>query len=555
MLKNFFFEYLTDQLNKKNFGHVISTTEEKYEEFSNQFNFWNIRAIAFAQLKKPKEALLSFEKAHSLDRTNPLPLFNIGKLLYEYSRFQESYSYYLKSYNLDKAYSPALLGAIHCSLKLGKYNESIDLINLGIKDHKTLEKEVLYNLLGVAYESIGSLEESCKYYQKSISENNNYYPALINEANYFAAAGNNDFAMKKYLKIIENFPNSSETHRRISIIKKYKELNDNHLFQMNELFKLNEKNEDIMEELGFALSKAYEDLKDYEKSYQFFTISNKIRNKKVIYNQEFEEKQLQFIKNIFLDKKNIQYQNNVVLEEQPIFILGMPRSGSTLVEQILSAHSKVEGLGEVDFFHQSLTKEFNLKSDFDRKNDLDFNHTISDTVKKNYLKAVASLKKNKKLFFTDKLPLNFKYIGFIVQCFPNAIIIHTERNLKDIFISIIKNYFGQLQMNYAYNEDYIIHYIDCYKNYMRFWKKLFPKNIYNIRYDLLVNNFEIELLKLLEFCNLPIEQSCYEFNKNKKSVMTASINQVRQPVYNSSEKAYINYQKFLGEYLEKISDN
>ena len=554
MLKDYFFKYLIEQLQKNNFSHVIIKTNENIKKYSNEFNFWNIRAIAFTQLKKPKEALLNFEKAYSLDKKNPVPLANIGKLLYEHNKFQEAYDYYLRSYNLDPKYSPALLGVINCLLKQKKYENCIDLINVGIKNHQDLNNEFLYNLLGTVHENIGNLKEAYKFYKKSIIENNNFYPALLNEANYFAATGNTEVAMEKYQNIIKNFPNSSETHRRISIIKKYKDPNDPHLNQMNSLFDLNKNNENILEELGFALSKAYEDLKNYESAYNFFTISNKIRNKKVIYNEKFEEQQFEFIKSLFVNGNNNEAdsKSELRLEEQPIFVLGMPRSGSTLVEQILSAHSKVEGLGEIDFFHQSLAKEVNLKSEFDRNTEKVFNNSKSTKVKNSYLKFVKELKKNTKPFFTDKLPLNFKYIGFILQSFPNAIIIHTDRNPKDIFVSILKNFFGQLQMNFAYKEEYIVHYINCYKNYMDLWKKLYPHKIYNIKYDILINEFEKEVTSLLEYCGLSVENNCFQFNKNKKTVLTASINQVRQPIYNSSEKAYMNYEKFLGKYLRTI---
>ena len=554
MLKDYFFKYLVEQLQKNNFSHIILKTNENFQKYSNEFDFWNIRAIAYTQLKKPKDALLNFEKAYSLNKKNPVPLANIGKLLYEYNKFQEAHDYYLKSYNLDLKYSPALLGLINCLLKQRKYERCINLINIGIKDHQDLNNELLYNLLGVAHESNGNLKEAYKFYKKSIIENSNFYPALFNEANYFAATGNTEIAMEKYQNIIKNFPNSSETHRRISIIKKYKDPNDPHLNQMNSLYNLNKNNETILEELGFALSKAYEDLKNYESAYNFFSISNKIRNKKVIYNEQFEEQQFEFIKSLFVNGNNNKgdSKSEFILEEQPIFILGMPRSGSTLIEQILSAHSKVEGLGEIDFFHQSLFKEVNLKSEFDKNTGQVFNNSKSIKVRNSYLKFVKQLKKNKKPFFTDKLPLNFKYIGFILQSFPNAIIIHTDRNQKDVFVSILKNFFGQLQMNFAYKEEYIVHYINCYKKYMNLWKKLYPNKIYNIKYDLLINEFEKEVTKLIEFCGLSIEKNCFQFNKNKKTVITASINQVRQPIYNSSEKAYMNYEKFLGKYLKTI---
>lgn len=552
-MSNHFFLYLTEHLKKKNFQYILQKTNERKKDYANEFEFWNLRAIAFAQLQEPKEAIYNFEKAFNINQNNPVPLFNIAKLFYDYNKFQQSYEYYLKSFNLDNAYSAALLGLINSLLKLGRYEESMSFIRLGIENHNLLKKELLYNLLGVAYEYTGNLEEAYKYYKKSLIEKKDFYPSLINEANYFASKGINETALNKYLEILKKYPDSSEVHRRVSLLKKYKNHDDAHLIEMNKLFEKYIGNEKIIEELGFALSKAYEDLKDYDNSYKFFTISNQIRDKKVIYNKKFEEDQFSLIKKFFDIKNNLplkisKNENNF----QPIFILGMPRSGSTLIEQIISAHSEVEGLGEIDYFHKSLVSEIDIKKDLNRNDNLNFDENISKKVASLYKKFVTKNKRTDKLFFTDKLPLNFKYVGFILKCFPKSIIIHTERNSKDIFVSILKNYFGQLQMNYAYNEENIAHYIHCYKNYMKYWKNLFDKKIYDLNYDLLVNNFEDEVTKLLNHCHLKFESNCLNYDKNKRSVVTASINQVRQPIYSSSSKSFQNYEKFLNNYFNDL---
>ena len=552
-MKDHFFQYLITHLKKKNFQYIILKTDERKQDYSNEFEFWNLRAIAFVQLKRPQEAIHNFEKAFNLNQNNPLPLFNIAKLFYDYNKFQQSYQYYLKSYNLDNTYSAALLGLINCLIKLGRFEESISFIRLGIKNHNLLKKELLFNLLGVAYEYSGNLEEAYKNYKKSLIEKKDFYPSLLNEANYFAAKGINETALNKYIEILKKYPDSSEVHRRIALLKKYSNKNDTHLIEMNKLFEKNIENEKIIEELGFALSKAYEDLKDYDTSYKFFTISNKIRNKKVVYNKKFEEDQFGLIKKFFDIKDNL--PSDISGNEdnfQPIFILGMPRSGSTLIEQIISAHSEVEGLGEIDYFHKSLVSEIDIKKDLNRDNYLNFDGSVSTKVASLYKKLVTKNKRTDKFIFTDKLPLNFKYVGFILKCFPKSIIIHTERNLKDIFVSILKNYFGQLQMNYAYNEENIAHYIHCYKNYMKYWKNLFDKKIYDLNYDLLVNNFEDEVTKLLNHCHLKFESNCFNYDKNKRSVVTASINQVRQPIYSSSSKSFHNYEKFLTNYFNDL---
>ena len=558
MTENYFIEYLIDQLKKENFNHIISKTNKNINKYSNNFQFWNIRGIAYIKLKNPQMAISNFERAYELDRQNPAPFANIGKLLFDYNRFNHALDFYKKSYQIDNNFIQSLVGIINCSLKLGMYLQCIEYCEVAIKNFKNLKKEVFLNYIGVAYENLGDMKKAFSYYKKSIKENSNFVPALLNEANYFAATGDIEIALQKYNDILKKFPDHSEVHRRKSIIKKYKNDDDSHLKDMLNLYSTKAQfNEIIMEELGYGLSKAYEDLKDYEKSHFFFSISNKIRGKKVAYDEKFEEKQFKLISNFF-DKsfkssKLTDFSKDKSSEEiKPIFILGMPRSGSTLVEQILSSHSKVESLGEIDYFHKSLIKEINIFPNQNNLSDIQLTEQKISTIRENYINEIISNKKTNKKYITDKIPINFKYVGFILLCFPNAKIIHTERNAKDIFISILKNFFGQLQMNYAYNESDIIHYIKQYKKYIQLWNSIFVNKIYTVKYDILVNDFNLEVKKLLNYSELDFEDDCIDFNKNQNTVVTASINQVRQPIYKSSSYAFKNYEKFLKKYLDQL---
>lgn len=553
-MENLFFEYLLDHLNKKNFDEVAKKTNLKvnFEKYKKYPDYWNLRAIALVNVNKPNEAIDCFLESYRIQNSH-LPLYNIGKIFSDYGDFKKAYDYYLKSHKINKAYKGSLLGLINSGIKIGKYEESINYCKILLEKFDDIEKEVVYNFLGVCFENLRDLNQALKYYKNSLLENENFYPAKLNIANYYAATGDTEVAINKYKDILKHHQQSAETHRRLSILKKYKDIDDAHLKEMLLLEKKSQGQDFVMEELGYALSKAYEDIKNYEKSYYYFSLSNKLRDKKTFYDAKREEQTLNEIKSIF--RENFEYnKENSELKSVPIFILGLPRSGSTLVEQILSAHSKVEGLEEIESFHLSLNEALGKDNNIGFKEKFFIETELKiKKIRKLYIDKVNNFKKTNSPYHTDKLPLNYKYIGFIKLAFPESKIIHTERDYRDVFVSILKNYFGQLTMSFAYNEDKLLDYINNYKKYLEFWKNKYPNFIYNISYEDLVLNPENQTQDLLKFCKLDFENNCLKFYENKKSVSTASLGQVRQPIYKSSSKSYLNYEKYLKKYFDKLS--
>ena len=551
-MDNFFFKYLLEHLDKGNFKEILKKTSIKsnFLKYSKYPDFWDLRGIAFSKSGKPSEAIESFLKSFHVKKSH-LSLYNIAKVFNDYGKLKKAYEYYLKSYQIDSNYEPTLTGLIDCSFKENNFEDCIKYLNEALVKSNKLKKEVIYNFLGVCFENQKDFINSIKYYKKSIEENINFFPANLNLANYYASTGEIDLAINIYEKIILDYPNSSETHRRLSVVKKYKSLNDAHLAQMLNLFSSSKDNEKIIEELGFAIAKAYEDLGDYEKSFYYFSQSNKIRDKKVNYDSKKENIICENISSIFkseLPEIKFKKTNSI-----PIFILGLPRSGSTLVEQIVSSHSRVEGLEEINAFHSSLNETLG-----DEKN-----KSIKDKFLKNteakiiqlrelYSQKVLKIKKTSLPYHTDKLPLNFKYIGFIKLAFPEAKIVLTSRDYRDVFVSILKNYFAQIQMSFAYNEKSLLLFIENYKKYIKFWYDLMKEFIYEINYEKLIKDPEGQIKELLNFCNLSLEQDCLNFYKNKKNVSTASINQVRQPIYKSSSKSFAKYENYLSSYFEKL---
>jgi hypothetical protein len=223
-------------------------------------------------------------------------------------------------------------------------------------------------------------------------------------------------------------------------------------------------------------------------------------------------------------------------EKKIIFILGMPRTGTSLVEQIISNHSEVYGGGEIPLLANYFQKFFN--QDINKK---DFND-IFNKFKNNYLNILNKMTDNNVI--TDKAPLNFRWIGFIKSIFPNSIIIHCSRDSLETSWSIYKNEF-EAGIFFANDIKDIANYYKIYENLINFWKENLKNQIFDIKYEDLINDPEQKIKELIKFCGLNWQKDCLEFYKNKKIIKTVSFSQARKPIYKDSIKGTSNFKKYL----------
>jgi tetratricopeptide (TPR) repeat protein len=249
-----------------------------------------------------------------------------------------------------------------------------------------------------------------------------------------------------------------------------------------------------------------------------------------------------------------QYPRSTILDSRPVFILGMPRSGTSLCEQILAAHPDVFGAGELGDI-SNLAKEIaQLKTKYTEKDSnwmTSLPVNIIDSFAAKYLDSIATLNSTKR-YVTDKMPHNFKYIGLISMLFPNARIIHCTRNPLDNILSIyFQNFSGSHR--YATNLKNIAHHYNAYNQLMKHWEKVVEIPICTVSYEDMVIQQEQTSRKLLAFCDLEWNDEVLQFHKTKRSVGTASYEQVRQPMYKTSKDRWKNYEQHLGEIKEMLN--
>ena len=516
MIKKLDIQFIKSELKKINnlflsgsYEKVIEKTKVLLKKDPTQTPFYNFIGLSYKQLNNLKMAEDTFKSGINIRPDAPSLMCNLGALYRNTERFEEAEELFKKALKLHPKNLSVLVNYANLKSDLNQINEAIDL------------------------------------YKAGFEINNNHETLLINYAGAFAIKG--DFEnSKKILKILhEKFPNNIIAHKMYSSINNYDKDTEHQTVMQNKL-----KDEKLTyfdkAKLCFALAKSYTDQKNHKESSNYFIKGNenmfKTYKNANINNQI---KLFQKIKNEFeLHTFDIKKQN---LEPRLIFIVGLPRSGTTLTHQIISSHSKVYGAGELPVLKNAFLKEkqLELKEDALIKslNIEKFSSKILDKF----------MVYNKNSIILDKAPLNFMWIGHIHLLFPDAKIIHINRNIKDTALSIYKNMFDASALTWTYNQDHLIKFIELYKDLMKFWKFKLPNLIYECDYEKLVNDQENETKRLIKFCNLDWEDNCIDHTKNKTGIKTVSLAQARKPVYKSSVNLYETYIQYL-PFLNQIKE-
>jgi len=477
------------------------------KKFPNFQAVYNLLGLCLQSQKKFLEAIKYYKIAIQNNPNFFVVINNLGLTYHNMYDLKNAQHYYERAIEINPKFTHPISNLGNVKKELNNYEEAIKCYKLALSIDNKLYI-VLHNL-GMAYQALGKFEESKKYFES----------------------------------VLKNNPKFTRADRSLSMSLKY-DINNPHLKIMENKIKDQSLNNFQKIELYFGLGKAYEDIKNYKKSFENYKLGNKIKRDTIKYQINDDVKLFKNIKNSF---SNINFQNleNVGNKSNKmIFILGMPRSGTTMVEQIIANHKNVYGAGELRDLTQIIKENFlvNDKIKFPEKFNIKDQNFFSNMGTK-YLENLDRYNTNKN-YITDKAPLNFKWIGLIKLILPKSKIIHCTRDPKDICLSLFKNFF-EGELNFSYNLEEAGKYYKLYQNLMEFWKQLLPDFIYDISYEKLVENQEFESRKLLDFCNLDWDKNCLTFYRNKRGIVTASFAQARKPIYKNSVNSWQNYKNEL----------
>lgn len=495
---------------------------------------------ALNALGKPEEAMASFRQALQIKPDFAEVHNNLANVLNALGRHEEA----VVSSNKALQIRPDIAG-IHNNLgialnELGKHQQAIAAylealnINPGFAE--------VHANLGNALYAVGQPEEAVASYKKALQIKPDFAEALNNLGNVLSSLGHFEEASAVCIKALQVRPDFAVAHRNLSTAKKY-QVGDSQLEQMLRLVERHDLPDNDRMHLSFALGKAFEDLGDPDNAFSYLAKANSLRKQELRYDISSDQAFFAKIKSVFSGELPVPDVSGSVKSRQPVFILGMPRSGTSLVEQILASHSGVHGAGELRLLDQSV-------STIEWQSGQISAHQLQ-SVRDSYLSGLEKLAVSES-YVTDKMPLNFQRIGFIVAALPEAKIIHVKRDARATCWSCFKNYFSEKGNGFAYDLHDVAEYFRMYTDLMAFWHEKYPGRIYDLSYEALTENQEEESRNLLEYVGLDWEDQCLSFHENRRAVRTASAVQVRQKMYQGSSEEWRRYETHLEPLVELL---
>jgi len=501
-------DILTNKLSAGLFEEVINDAKILLKKREHQF-LYNILSIAYQSLGKFDLSVKIMEKALSKNSSNPFFLNNMGISQHKLENFKEAEECYKRGLKIAPQY-------INILNNIGNLKKDLNLI-----------------------------DEAIDYYKKSLLIKEDLIETQLNLANIYTTLGKFEEAKYHFNRVLEINPKFTEADRLISSIVKY-DKNDDHFKKM--LNKVQDKslNKKQLTHLQFALGKSFEDIKNYKDSFLNYKKGNQNLKEITQYDINQDINDFKKIKEVFVKYQGVKIKKN---SRKLIFIVGMPRSGTSLLEQIISSHTNVFGGGELSFLSNTLNKKILDNDKIDNLREENLKNLLSQS-QEEYIYKISQMDSSGKVF-TDKTPLNFKYIGFIKNIFPDSKIINCNRDPIDTCWSNYKNFFSG-SLLFSNNLTDLAKYYTLYQDLMMFWKKLFGNDIYNLKYEELIGNPEEIIKNLLDFCDLKWDDNCLHHENNKRSIKTASLAQARKPIYKSAIKSSDYYKEYLVELIQNI---
>lgn len=392
--------------------------------------------------------------------------------------------------------------------------------------------------------------EAVQPYKRALELRPNFAPALLGLGHVLKTIGNFDEGVLAYRKAIQQRPGFAEAYWSLANLKTFRFTDDDIATMKSELESIKVDNEDKAH-FCFSIAKAYEDRKEFDEAFRYYSRANETNRMLIAYDpvqtEVIHSQLIEVFNKDFLDDK----AGLGNPDPAPIFILGLPRSGSTLIEQILASHSMVDGTSELQDLGQ-LATSLNKRSGGVKYPEIV--RLLSDDdffqLGTSYIDRTLRHRKGAP-FFTDKMPNNFPTIGFLTLILPNAKIINTRKNPIDSCVGCFKQHFAKGQaFTYDLNElgEFYLEYVRL----MNHWHEVLPGRILDVQYEALVSDQEVQTRRLLEFCELPWEDECLRFYETDRAIRTASSEQVREPLHNKSIAYWKNFEQHLQPLIEVL---
>ncbi|GJL85522.1 MAG: hypothetical protein DHS20C02_12970 [Micavibrio sp.] len=494
---------------------------------------------ALCELGDYEPAHRAAQRSIHLDPENPETYLGLADVLLKSDQFDDGEAVLQEALKKEPNSARAYMKLCEIRDNMNDFEGAIEAIDKAIEISPDMAQPWMRKAM--TYYLAGEVEAALETVDKALQLSPKWTVALQQKAEMLVAINENEQAeeiIREIFKVTKELPG---TYGTLTSIKKFKSEDDEDFQNMLDLEdKVESFGQNLAAALYFAISDAYEQMKKYDQSFEYLKRANDIKRKSVPYITWKDMDYHGLVKEKYTPQLLKQNEGKGCDSDVPVFIVGMPRSGTTLTEQILAAHPDVLGAGELPYMgkvdkmtrHQSITD--------------------AKTLGEEYLKLARTKDKDgdaKRI--VDKMPANYMFVGFIASILPNAKIIHCRRNPIDTCLSCYKQNFARGQY-WSYNLEELA---DAYKRYldlMEYWKEVLPGRILEVDYETTVNNLEDEAKRLIDHIGLEWNDACLEPHKQKRNVITASKAQVTKPVYNTSVEKWRRYEEQLQPLVQEL---
>ncbi len=461
----------------------------------NYYTLGNIQK----KIKNYKSAINSFEEAIKLNPNLSEIHNNLGNTKKLVNKKEDAIFHYKRAISLKHDNIAALMNLASILKENNNYEELINIYNKILKlDNNNIK--TIYNL-GTAHLFLGNTSKGRECFEKVIKIDN------------------------KNIHSFRNYVSITKIEKENKIFNLFKDIKLSDIDDINKILLLD------------ALSKCYFDLDEIKLAFHYLDESNLLKKKNSKFSMKEQEHLFKKIKLFFRETSNNDLQFINQIQSIPIFIIGMPRSGTSLLEQVLSSHSKIYGAGELNYLQKTI-----IKFGIEKSNN---NHNYFEKIRSNYYEELKKISDSE--YIIDKLPSNFRWVGFILKAFPEAKILHIKRNPMAVCWSNYKNFFIDSGLDFNLSQSDVARYYSMYSNLMKFWKEKFEDKILDVNYEIFVNDFEQNTKKILNYLNLRWEDQLLEYQKINRPVTTASHHQVRQKIKKDTSEKWKKYKIYLKE--------
>ena len=559
--------------------------QKKQGKINQTVNENLLEGIRLHTKKNYNKAETLYNKVLLTEPTNYEAIRHLGILYQDLEQYEKAYNYFLQALKVNPKGFQALsnLATIHMENK--NYDLAHKCLSQSFKINSTYVPTI--NNLAGYYHKINDPKNAIYYSQLSINIQPNNPIALDQYAKALIINNRPEEAINILENLNKNYPdndnfkhNLSTAYREMGEFEKANKISSEGFkndykniayllgYTKDKNNKLKEEHISYYDQLLTDETLKFEDKtlichsffeyfknqKDYKKAGSYLIKGNNAQYALKKFDLEIEKKFFERLKILFSKKIDFELEDKIN-KQIPIFVCGMPRSGTTLCEQILSSHSKVTGAGELDYLAEVLNFRL-IQPTEDQINNLEVilgNKASLKIAREQYLEKLSKRDKDSSIYICDKMPHNFIFIGLIKLILPEAKIIYCKRDPIDNCFSLYSHKFVEVSHQYSYNQKMLGEYYKLHQDLMRFWLKGYGKSIYVLDNEELVNKQESISKELISFCNLEWEKQCLDFHKNKRQVRTASIEQVRKPINNKSIGAWKKYENYLSEMLLELN--